>query len=81
MGKAQIRENVSYLKTVMTTFGILTSGFESVTVNGQDRFGTFIIIIKVVKLRILMARMNITRRSKRNPKGWGEKSFILLTFS
>ena len=45
----------------MTTFGILTSGFESVTVNGQDRFGTFIIIIKVVKLRILMARMKITR--------------------
>ena len=45
----------------MTTFGILTSGFESVTVNGQDRFGTFIIIIKVVKLRILMARMKITK--------------------
>ena len=24
-----------------TTFGILTSGSESVTVNGQERFGTF----------------------------------------
>ena len=37
-----------YLKTLInqkvflrTTFGILTSGSESVTVNGQERFGTF----------------------------------------
>ena len=37
-----------FLKTLInqkvfprTTFGILTSGSESVTVNGQERFGTF----------------------------------------
>ena len=30
---------------LMTTFGILTSGFESVTVKGQDRLGTLIGII------------------------------------
>ena len=48
-----------YFKTVMTTLGILTSGLESVTVKGQDRLGTFIVIIKVIMIIMMMTIMTI----------------------
>ena len=39
--------------------GILTSGLESVTVKGQDRLGTFIVIIKVIMIIMMMTIMTI----------------------